>query len=95
MSQVHRSYTSVARGIETATRSRVEDAVLVGRFKVRRTTAFSKVYGAYANQKAIQEDSIVFVFDGTRVQKDSTPDSLGMEDGDIVDCQIHQTGGSG
>lgn len=62
--------------------------LLLCRFRVRRNTVFSKVYAAYAKQKQIQEDSILFVYDGQRIQKDSTPESLDMEDGDVVDCQV-------
>ena len=63
------------------------------RFKVRRNTVFQKVISAYAKQKHIQEDGLVFVHDGTRVKPSDTPDALGMEDGDVIDCQVHVVGG--
>ena len=36
-----------------------------------------------------------FVYDGTRVQPDMTPDDLDMEDGDTIDAFLEQVGGGG
>lgn len=63
------------------------------RFKIRKNTQFSKVYNAYASQKQIDQASIVFLFDGSTVGREATPESLGIEDGDVLDAQMHQTGG--
>ncbi|KAJ9523043.1 hypothetical protein QJQ45_023861 [Haematococcus lacustris] len=38
--------------------------------------------------------SLMFLFDGQRVEPSSTPATHEMEDGDIIDCMIEQIGGA-
>jgi len=52
-------------------------------FKVKPTTKFDKIIGAYAQKRALAADTIRFLFDGHRVNFSDTPESLGMEDGDV------------
>lgn len=35
-----------------------------------------------------------FLYDGERVQQHQTPQSVEMEEGDVIDCVIEQLGGS-
>eukprot|EP00798_Chlamydomonas_sp_ICE-L_P027020 gene27020-2247_t len=63
-------------------------------FKVKPTTKFSKIIDAYCAKKAIDSSTIRFMFDGNRIQKDSTPQELEMEDSDIVDALVEQIGGA-
>lgn len=35
-----------------------------------------------------------FLFDGDRIKGDATPEELGIENGDIIDAMVQQTGGS-
>lgn len=48
---------------------------------------------AYSANKNITSKSIRFAFDGIRIDENSTPEELGMEDDDIIDVMKEQTGG--
>ncbi|GBG00158.1 hypothetical protein Rsub_12977 [Raphidocelis subcapitata] len=63
-------------------------------FKVKSHTKLEKVVNAYCQKKAIEPTSVRFVFDGTRVNPNSTPQDLGMDDGDSIDVFQEQVGGS-
>jgi small ubiquitin-related modifier len=52
-----------------------------------------KVFQTYASKKGVQVDTIRFTYDGERVDKDSTPKMLGLEDQDQIDCFRHHVGG--
>jgi len=39
--------------------------------------------------------AVRFVFDGHRLNTETTPAEMGMQDGDCVDCLITQVGGGG
>ncbi|EFJ46058.1 hypothetical protein VOLCADRAFT_105703 [Volvox carteri f. nagariensis] len=62
-------------------------------FKVKMKTKLDKVFTAYCNKKGQDPSTVRFLYDGTRVHGHSTPDELGMEDGDVLDCVIEQLGG--
>ena len=62
-------------------------------FKVKPNTKFTKVFDAYCNKKAVGADSMKFLFDGDRVQKEMTPTMLEMNDGDVIDAVVEQQGG--
>ena len=62
-------------------------------FKVKKTTKFEKIFGAYAQRLGINTSSLRFVLDGNRVTGDQTPKMLEMEDGDQLDVRIEQVGG--
>lgn len=64
-------------------------------FKVKLHTKLEKVFAAYCAKKSIDVNSVRFVFDGSRVQKDQTPQDLGMDDGDTIDVFQEQIGGGG
>jgi small ubiquitin-related modifier len=64
-------------------------------FKVKTHTRLEKVIAAYCQKKAIEPSSVRFVFDGTRVNPASTPEDLGMDDGDSIDVFQEQVGGQG
>ncbi len=49
---------------------------------------------AYCQRLGVDENSIRFLYDGNRVQADSTPADLEMEDEDVIDAMIAQTGGN-
>jgi len=63
-------------------------------FKIKRTTKLSKLQGAYANKVGKDVGSIRFLYDGTRINDDDTPESLDMEDNDTIDVMVEQVGGS-
>jgi small ubiquitin-related modifier len=57
-------------------------------FKVKKTTTFKKIFEAYLQRVGKAPGSVRFMFDGQRVQAESTPDSLGMEDEDTIDAMV-------
>jgi len=63
-------------------------------FKIKRSTKLSKLQGAYANKVGKEVGSIRFLYDGTRINDDDTPNSLEMEDNDTIDVMVEQVGGS-
>ncbi|PNW72396.1 hypothetical protein CHLRE_16g675749v5 [Chlamydomonas reinhardtii] len=62
-------------------------------FKVKTKTRLEKVFNAYCNKKGMDTASVRFLFDGERVNANSTPEQLEMADGDVIDCVIEQVGG--
>lgn len=62
-------------------------------FKVKKTTAFKKIFDAYLQRVGKAPGSLRFMFDGARVQDTATPAELGMEDEDTIDAAAEQTGG--
>jgi len=62
-------------------------------FKVKKTTAFSKVMTAYCKKVGQDPEQVRFLFDGVRVRPDQTPADLEMEDEDEIDAMVQQTGG--
>jgi small ubiquitin-related modifier len=49
---------------------------------------------AYAQKTGANAASLRLSFDGTRLNDDDTPESLEMEDQDVVDVVLQQTGGA-
>lgn len=62
-------------------------------FKIKRGTQLKKLMDAYCKKQGIARDSVRFLFDGTPIHDEKTPDDLGMEDDDVIDAMIEQTGG--
>ncbi len=64
-------------------------------FKVRMTTPLQKVIDAYCSRMNVSEESVRFLYDGDRVKGINTPEIMDLEDGDIIDVVLQQTGGGG
>lgn len=62
-------------------------------FKIKKTTRFEKVMAAYTQKVGGTPGSYKFLFDGERINEDNTPESLEMNDMDVVDAMIAQVGG--
>ena len=62
-------------------------------FKIKKTTPLKKLMSAYCARQTISFESVVFLYDGNRIQAEQTPDDLGMEDNDEIDVMMHQVGG--
>jgi len=62
-------------------------------FKIKKSTKMSKIFEAYAGRKGINQQSLRFSVDGSRIQGDSTPKMLELEDNDQIDVYLEQTGG--
>jgi hypothetical protein len=64
-------------------------------FKIKPTTKLSKVIDAFCQRQALDRTGVRFLFEGSRIQDDDTPESLEMDDGDMIEAMIEQTGGGG
>ena len=64
-------------------------------FKVRMNTPLQKVINAYCGRMNVEADSVRFLYDGDRIEGEKTPEMMHMEDGDILDVVLQQTGGGG
>ena len=62
-------------------------------FKVKKTTRMEKVFNTYAQRKGVSMNSLRFLLDGERINADSTPKTLDLEDQDQIDCMLEQQGG--
>lgn len=63
-------------------------------FKIKKTTKMSKVFDTYAQRKGVQATSLRFMLDGERIDENSTPKMLELDDQDQIDCMLEQTGGN-
>jgi hypothetical protein len=62
-------------------------------FKIKPKTLFEKIINAYAKMQGKKVETFRFFFEGRRLQPNDTPISLEMNDGDLVDVFLEQTGG--
>jgi small ubiquitin-related modifier len=62
-------------------------------FKIRKTTVLKRLMEAYCSRQGLQVGNVRFLYDGERLKDDSTPESLNMEDNDVIDAVAQQTGG--
>lgn len=61
-------------------------------FRVRPNTVWGRVVDAYCARAAVDYVTIRFVFDGETCSREATVEQLGLEDGDIVDALVQETG---
>ena len=45
------------------------------------------IFNSHAIGKRVPVDSLAFFLDGSRIDGDQTPEDLGMEPGDRIDCE--------
>lgn len=62
-------------------------------FKLNQTTPFQKMFDAYVSRFRISKTTVRFLYNGVRLNDKDTPKMLDMEDGDIIDVVLQQTGG--
>ncbi|KYO02253.1 small ubiquitin-related modifier [Plasmodium gaboni] len=63
-------------------------------FKIKRKTKLEKLMEVYCNRLGQSMEAVRFLYDGDRIHGDNTPEQLGIEDGDVIDAMVQQTGGS-
>jgi len=61
-------------------------------FKAVKFHPLSSVFESYAALKGVQSSSLAFILDGERIEPDSTPKMLEMEDFDIIGVMLRQCG---
>ncbi|KAH9521455.1 Small ubiquitin- modifier 1 [Dermatophagoides farinae] len=64
-------------------------------FRVKKTTSFSKLKKSYSDRVGVPLSSLRFLFDGRRIDDSDTPQSLEMEEEDVIEVFQEQTGGGG
>ncbi|KAI9850216.1 MAG: hypothetical protein M1838_005986 [Thelocarpon superellum] len=62
-------------------------------FKIKRTTALKKLMDAFCERQGKAPSTVRFLFDGSRVRPEDSPDSLEMADGDTLEVHQEQIGG--
>jgi len=62
-------------------------------FKIKRDTPLKRLLDAYCERQGVDHTNIRFLYDGERVADESTPNQMGMEDQDVIDAVLEQTGG--
>ncbi|RKP08882.1 ubiquitin-related domain-containing protein [Thamnocephalis sphaerospora] len=63
-------------------------------FKIKKTTQLRKLMEAYCERQGKAMSSVRFLYDGSRIQPENTPNELDMEDGDSIDVMVEQIGGA-
>jgi hypothetical protein len=64
-------------------------------FKIKRSTKLEKLMTAFCERQGKPRNQCRFLFDGSRVQSNDTPDTLEMADGDSLEVHQEQVGGDG
>ena len=62
-------------------------------FKIRKTTPLNKLITTYLERQSLKGENLRFLFDGNRIGPNQTPEEMDMEENDIIDVVLMQTGG--
>ena len=61
--------------------------------RIKKTGKLSKLMDAACKHFGVEREAVRFLFDGTRVNGMDTPESMELEDGDIIEVFQEQDGG--
>merc|ERR1711957_43461 len=64
-------------------------------FKIKKSTPLRKLMDAYCSRLGLQASQVRFMVDGERIAPDDSAEKLGLEDEDLIDVAMEQTGGAG
>ncbi|KAK3669928.1 SUMO protein smt3 [Recurvomyces mirabilis] len=62
-------------------------------FKLKATTRLGKAMNHFSAKAEKAPNTLRFLFEGDRINADSTPADVGLEDGDVVEVHMEQIGG--
>jgi len=62
-------------------------------FKIKKATPLRKLMDAYCQRLGMNATQVRFMVDGERISADDTAEKLGLEDEDLIDVAVEQTGG--
>ncbi|KAI8870189.1 hypothetical protein GQ42DRAFT_19056 [Ramicandelaber brevisporus] len=62
-------------------------------FKVKRNMPLRRLMQEFLKRTGKDEGSLRFMYEDTHIKPEHTPESLGMEDDDVIDACVQQTGG--
>ncbi|KAH7516455.1 uncharacterized protein LOC107413329 [Ziziphus jujuba] len=57
-------------------------------FRIYSDDKFERLFKLYADKVKLDQQNLVFCFDGEKVGPEATPDALGMEDDDIIEVHV-------
>lgn len=63
-------------------------------FKIKKVTQLKRLMEAFCKRQGRAANSLRFLYDGQRVEPDDTPESLDMDEGDVIEAHREQVGGS-
>ncbi|PWA60720.1 ubiquitin-related domain-containing protein [Artemisia annua] len=62
-------------------------------FRVKRDDPLQQLFIKWSHRANVDYHTIRFLYDGKRVDRNRTPNQMGMEDGDCIDAMTEQIGG--
>lgn len=62
-------------------------------FKIKKHASLSRLMDAFCKRQGHSTDNVRFLFDGVAVKPSDTPESLDMEDNDVIEAHMEQLGG--
>lgn len=62
-------------------------------FKIKRSTPLKRLMEAFCKRQGKSLASLKFTYEGLRVEAESTPESLDMEENDVIEAHQAQVGG--
>ncbi|KAJ1368269.1 C4-methyl sterol oxidase 1 [Parelaphostrongylus tenuis] len=65
----------------------------VVKFRVRNRMAMSKLKRSYADRTGVAVSSLRFIFDGRPIRDDDTPETLDLQDDDMIEVYQEQLEG--
>ncbi|XP_002526295.2 uncharacterized protein LOC8275096 [Ricinus communis] len=60
-------------------------------FRVYKDDKFERLFKVYADKVKVDIQNLAFSFDGDKISPTATPDSLGMEDDDIIEVHVKKS----
>ncbi|MDC6270884.1 hypothetical protein PP707_01135 [Acetobacter pasteurianus] len=63
-------------------------------FKIKDNTPMKKLIDAFCKRQGKSSDTLRFFINGVRVKETDTPQSLDLDDGDVIEAHRAQTGGA-
>ncbi|KAL8531762.1 hypothetical protein ACS0TY_008383 [Phlomoides rotata] len=66
----------------------IQDKDGVRHFRVFMDDKFERLFKMYADKTKLDVKRLVFTFDGDKISPSQTPDSLGMEENDIIEVHV-------
>ncbi|KAL6505775.1 hypothetical protein OROHE_023154 [Orobanche hederae] len=66
----------------------IQDKDGLKQFRVYKDDKFERIFKMYADKSKLDVKNLVFCFDGDKVRAAETPDSLGMEEDDIIEVHV-------
>lgn len=62
-------------------------------FRIKTTTPLKKLFDTYCKKNGVSRQSVRFLYDGAPVDESKTPQELDLQEEDVIDAMVEQTGG--